>query len=144
MKKEYKVAIRELERMIKNQSLSGVEIKTIMVAIQALSSCSRMPFIWNYCPSCGQKLGASWVKITTRPMTEEEKKHCEADGIAESVVLTCDLPEDGQEVLVSYWGTIGIATFRRDPDYGCGFDEVDIEDADAWMPLPEPYMESEG
>lgn len=89
-----------------------------------------------------------WIPLTTRPMTEEETEHyfeymdMRIDDTY--TILDCPLPDDGQEVLVSWGGNVGNDVFVRDNE-GCYFEGVDIDDVDAWMPLPEPYKaESEG
>ncbi len=90
-----------------------------------------------------------WIPLKTRPMDEEEitewseRIGYNLDG-DEAVIYVSQLPDDGQEVLVcTKWGQISIDTFGDDPDYGCGFEDHDIDDILAWMPLPEPYKEEE-
>ena len=91
-----------------------------------------------------------WIPITTRPMTEEEEKDaCERWGVDyledyEKLVFTCQLPEDGQRILISTrWG-VSLDTCDIDPDYGCGLeDNGDWDGVLAWMPLPEPYKEGD-
>ena len=73
-----------------------------------------------------------WIPLTKRPMTKEERE--EYEGI---IILNCPLPEDGQEVLVSYGGYVCVDTFHNDD--GCYFEDVEIDDVEAWMPLPLPY-----
>lgn len=92
-------------------------------------------------------LDSQWIPVTYRPMTEEEeKKLCEELGIKEGSledwekrVFTCHLPDDGQEILVSYDKYVQEDICSWD-EYGCGLenngDWVGIE---AWMPKPEPY-----
>lgn len=83
-----------------------------------------------------------WIPMTTRPMTEEEQEHYrewfDFDG---AMIFDCELPEDGQEVLVSYGGYVCVDTFCKDD--GCYFEGVDIDDVTAWMPLPKPYEPQE-
>ena len=38
---------------------------------------------------------------------------------------------------MSYGGYVGVDTFVKDD--GCYFEGVDIDDVEAWMPLPGPY-----
>ena len=85
-----------------------------------------------------------WIPLTKRPMTEEEREECEElTGITETMILNCPLPEDGQEVLVCYGSYVYTDIFHNDDS--CYFEEVDIDEAEAWMPLPLPYKtESEG
>ena len=89
-----------------------------------------------------------WIPIKTRPMTEEEKEHFSeyADSRCDDAytMLDCPLPDDGQEVIVSSNGYVGTDIFCRDSTDGCYFEGYDIDDVDAWMPLPEPYKEERG
>lgn len=89
-----------------------------------------------------------WIKIESRPMTEEERKEwSERIGYdieyEDAIIYTSELPDDGQEVLVcNKWGRVWIDTFSNDPDYGVGFEENgDMDGIVAWMPLPEPPKE---
>ena len=84
-----------------------------------------------------------WIPITSRPMTEEEKEHYKThpeylDGFR---IFNCKLPDDGQEVLISVCGGVEIDTFVQDANDGCYFEGRDIDDVDAWMPLPLPYKQ---
>lgn len=90
-----------------------------------------------------------WIPIKTRPLTAEEKEHYADLGYSEDSIgfmYDCDLPEDGQEVLITERrGNVVVDTFCRDD--GCYFeDNCDEDDVVAWMPLPAPYepQESEG
>ncbi len=89
-----------------------------------------------------------WIPITYRPMTEEEEKElCEEFGIKEGSledwekrVFTCKLPDDGQEILVSYYGKHVQEDICSWDEYGCGLENNgDWDGVDAWMPKPEPY-----
>lgn len=82
----------------------------------------------------------SWIPFVMREMTEEEKETypdlC--------FMFDCQIPEDGQEVLVSKWGYVFVDVFSNDGSDGCGFEGCDeIEDGMAWMPLPKPHKEGE-
>lgn len=92
-------------------------------------------------------LDSQWIPITYRPMTEEEKKKfCEEIGIAEGSledwenrVFTCQLPDDGQEILISFGKHVYEDICSLD-EYGCGLENNgDWDGVDAWMPKPEPY-----
>ena len=78
-----------------------------------------------------------WIPLKTRPMTEEEATFYRDWAEYGAEIFDCPLPDDGQEVLISYGGYVGVDTFVKDD--GCYFEGVDIEDVDAWQPLPEPY-----
>jgi len=79
-----------------------------------------------------------WIPMTTRPMTEEERKHyIEWSDVEGAMIFDCELPEDGQEVLVSSGDYVCLDTFCTDD--GCYFEGVDIDDVEAWMSKPKPY-----
>ena len=78
-----------------------------------------------------------WIPLTKRPMTDEEQEYYkEWADIEGAMIFDCPLPEDGQEVLVSYGDYVCVDTFCKYD--GCYFEGVDIDDVDAWMPLPKP------
>ena len=77
-----------------------------------------------------------WIPLTKRPMTEEERE--EYEGI---IILNGPLPEDGQEVLVSYGGYVCVDTYHDDD--GCYFEGVEIDEVDAWQELPTPFKPQE-
>lgn len=93
----------------------------------------------------GQADTLEWIPIKTRPMTEEEKEHYRELGwddtfLDEIVMYDCDLPKDGQEVLITTkYGEVQTDTFCDDGD-GASF-EIYSDDGYvlAWMPKPEPY-----
>lgn len=87
-----------------------------------------------------------WSVIESRPMDEEERQYySEHYGYDltddEAIIYCCQLPEDGEEVLVcDKWGHVWIDTFDNDPDYGIGFEtNGDMDGIVAWMPKPKPY-----
>lgn len=88
-----------------------------------------------------------WIPIKTRPMTEEEKEHFfeYLDSRCDDTytILDCPLPDDGQEVILSVNDYVSTDIFCRDSADGCYFESYDIDDVDAWMPLPQPYKEVE-
>ena len=63
--------------------------------------------------------------------------------------VTCDedgylhnLPEDGQEILVSYQTYVAADIFVDDGEDGCFLESGEcIEVGMVWMPMPEPYEE---
>ena len=81
-----------------------------------------------------------WIPIKFRPPTEEEQKeypdYC--------YMIDCKMPEDGERILVTTaHGTVELDEAGYDDGYylDSGYDwQTDII---AWMPLPEPYKESE-
>ena len=77
-----------------------------------------------------------WIKIEEREMTEEEKEYfsrCSESGM----ILECELPEEGEEVLVSNGEYIEINTYENDPEYGASFDDYEIHSGMYWMKLPD-------
>ena len=79
-----------------------------------------------------------WIPLIKRPMTKEEREEYEErTGITETMIINCPLPEDGEEVFVSYGGYVSIDTFHDDDS--CYFENTEIDDVEAWMPLPLPY-----
>lgn len=89
-----------------------------------------------------------WIPVKMRPMDSEEREYWE-DQLGEklenedAVMFDCPMPEDGQEILVSYrkW----VSMDRCEIDEGCyGLEgNGDWEGIIAWMPIPEPYREVE-
>lgn len=83
-----------------------------------------------------------WIPFTEREMDEEEKENF---GVEEGYILNCPVPEDGQEILVTYSnGCVGEDTFLKDGNE-CYLDsgqELVIE-ALAWQPKPEAYKPEE-
>lgn len=82
-----------------------------------------------------------WIPIKTRPMDAEEKEYYRQfidDYVDETEMFDCQMPEDGQEVLITHNGYVSVDTYETDCD-GCYFECYDIGDVTAWMPLPKPY-----
>ena len=118
---------------------------------------SDMPFEWcqgmanagyiiMHQPSA--QLEPKWIPVKMRPMDSQEREYWE-DQFGEklededAVMFDCPMPEDRQEILVSYrkW----ISMDKCEIDGGCyGLEgNGDWEDVIAWMPLPEPYKGGE-
>ena len=83
-----------------------------------------------------------WIPFKRRKPTEEE-------GTAFDYIMDCKCPEDGQNILVSI-NIQGHESVQYDTFYGGGGEECFLEsgyelvqEATAWMPLPEPYKEGE-
>ena len=86
-----------------------------------------------------------WIPLIKRPMTVEEcGEYVEGRTITKTMLLNCPLPKDGQWVLISYSdGYVHTDIFHND-EGACYFEGFDIDDVEAWMPLPLPYkVESE-
>ena len=87
-----------------------------------------------------------WIPVKFRPMDSEEREYFEeqfGEELADedAVMFDCPMPEDGQEILVSYrkW----ISMDKCEIDGGCyGLEgNGDWDGVIAWTPLPEPYGE---
>jgi len=85
-----------------------------------------------------------WIPLTYRPMDEDEYRAFNEEygylPVEERKTLACQMPEDGQEVLISTkYGHIFLDTCVYEDgiygleEYGCWDDVL------AWMPIPEPY-----
>ena len=82
-----------------------------------------------------------WIPIVCREATQDEKdSYFTQNGEELCFMIESEMPENGQEVLVSSNGYVSEDIF--DEDY-YSFENHEIVDVDAWMPLPEPYKESE-
>ena len=110
--------LEDLQRLYLGNEKFTADIEAIEIAIEALKR-------------------TSWVPITYRDMTEEEKEYFEAD-FDEAKILDCTLPDIDEEVLISHRGSVYTDIFHNDRGI-VYFEDVDIEDVDAWMPKPKPY-----
>lgn len=107
--------------------------KVIYRKVVFVDDIDKLPFVRPQEPK--------WIPVTTRPMTEEEKERYkeQLEYVDDAVIFNCPLPDDGQEVLITVYGETELDTFYNDAIDGCYFENRDIEDVTAWMPLPEPY-----
>lgn len=85
-----------------------------------------------------------WIPVTYRQMDDDEYcNFCKEYGeipVEERKVFDCQMPEDGQEILISTkYEHIFLDTCVYDDGYGLE-EYGDWEDVIAWMPLPTPYM----
>lgn len=81
-----------------------------------------------------------WIPFTERELTEDEKESYDFD-----FLLDCKLPDEDEEILVTYSnGTVGQDIFMRD-GFQCYLDSGNefVTEAIAWQPLPKPYREKE-
>ena len=77
-------------------------------------------------------------KVTTRPLTDEEVAYyaeMEMDGI--EYVFDCEMPDDGQEILIATkWGT-DKDVCSNDAEYGIGLEgRGDWDGVYAWAEMP--------
>ena len=96
----------------------------------------------------GRKAG-EWIPIKTRKMDEEERAEwSEKFGYdieyEYAVVFDCPMPEDGQEILVSYrkWILMDKCEIAYGGLYGLEGNDS-WEGVLAWMPAPEPWKGEE-
>ncbi|SDW44645.1 hypothetical protein SAMN05216391_10813 [Lachnospiraceae bacterium KHCPX20] len=84
-----------------------------------------------------------WIPIVYREATQDEKdSYFTQNGEELCFMIESEMPENGQEVLVSSNGYVSEDIF--DEDY-YSFENHEIVDVDAWMPLPKAYKaEMEG
>ena len=88
--------------------------------------------------------GVEWHKVTTRPLTDEEIAYyaeLEIDGI--ECIFDCEMPEDGQEILVATkWGTDKDVCSINE-EYGIGLEvRGDWDGVFAWAEMPQ-YREDD-
>lgn len=87
------------------------------------------------------KTTQKWIPIISREPTQGEKDDYFANNGEElCFMVDSEMPIDMQEVLVSSGGYVAEDVFNE--DY-FDFENNDLVNVDAWMPLPEPYRESE-
>jgi hypothetical protein len=103
---------------------------------------STYSYIYHGIPIPDNATICEWIPMTKRPMTEDEKEHYKEalEYCDDAEVFDCKLPEYGEEVLITMNEWVTIDTFYRDFTDGCAFEGYDIDDVEAWMPLPEPYQ----
>lgn len=87
-----------------------------------------------------------WIPVKWHIKTEVEEYEQYPEGV---VMLDCPMPAEGEDVLITIKGKSGQVwvekdTVLKDEDgwYTDGGYEW-VDDIIAWMPLPEPYRESE-
>lgn len=104
----------------------------------AYNDCTKYDTLKRMIDELQEPKTGRWIPLTKRPMTDEERKYyMECSDIEEAMIFDGLLPEDGEEVLVSYGGYVSVDTFYNDD--GGYFEGVDINGVQAWIPLPEPY-----
>ena len=88
--------------------------------------------------------GEDWIPIEHRPGTEEEYAEFSKFGScprSEFKVYTNEMPEDGQDVLITTkWGTVCEDIYHDDVDASYFEGHDDPDDVIAWMPKPKGYV----
>lgn len=78
-----------------------------------------------------------WIEFTVREMTEEEKEDYPESGA--QFMVDCELPDDGETILVSDGYQVWQDKFWIEEGFGCWLETTDLEEGMAWMPLPKPH-----
>lgn len=91
--------------------------------------------------------GQQWIPIKMRPMDSEEREYWECQCGYElkeedAVMFDCQMPDDGQEILISFQKWINMDRCEIDGGFYGLEGNGDWEGVIAWMPLPEPYIEA--
>lgn len=83
-----------------------------------------------------------WIPVKYHVMTAEERK---AGGFSNDIVyyLDCKMPDDEQEIIATNGKYVWVDTCIVNDGYALDSGHDWIEDVIAWMPMPEPYRESE-
>lgn len=77
----------------------------------------------------------NWIPFTVRELDEEERKE-HPDWC---YIMDCQVPDDGEEILVTNGKYVWIDTFCEDDGFYLDGGNELVEEVTAWMPLPEPY-----
>ena len=83
-----------------------------------------------------------WIPVKYHELTEEERKECLFSADIK-YMLDCELPDDEQEIIVTDGRHVWVDTCIVNDGYALDSGHDWIEDVIAWMPLPEPFRESE-
>lgn len=109
-----------------------------------VSRCIKLENLMQYFKEelrdCNAEYNNGWVPFQQRELTEEEKAFYGKDI---KYMLDCKLPEEDEEILITYAsGIVGVDVFMRDRSE-CYLDSGNdfITEAIAWQPLPEPYKD---
>lgn len=78
---------------------------------------------------------SKWIPVTWREATENDTPYLDEYPI----VLTCPMPDDRQEILISDHGYVCTDVCQIDSQGYWLEGKDDWLDIDAWMPLPKPY-----
>lgn len=73
-----------------------------------------------------------WIPVTYHTPKDED------EDMLYAYILDCPMPEEGQEILVSFNGMVDMDVCCYDEGWYLD-NRGDWMDVDAWMPLPEPY-----
>lgn len=78
-----------------------------------------------------------WHEVKTRPLTDEEKEYYSEIAMEPEYIFDCEMPEDGQEILIyTKWGA-DKDICSNDAYYGIGLEgRGDWDDVIAWAEMP--------
>lgn len=89
------------------------------------------------------EMTCKWIELKLRPLNEEERKEYEelnyntfsydSDG---AYIWDCELPEDGEEVLVTNGKWVDTDIFDHYDSWNCGFESFDADEITHWMRMP--------
>lgn len=77
-----------------------------------------------------------WIPVTYHTPKDKD------EDMLYAYILDCPMPEEGQEILVSFNGVVDMDICCYDEGWYLD-NRGDWSDVDAWMPLPEPYKSEE-
>lgn len=83
-----------------------------------------------------------WIPVKYHELTEKERKELLFSADIK-YMLDCKLPDDEQEIIVTDGRYVWVDTCIVNDGYELDSGHDWIEDVIAWMPLPEPFRESE-
>lgn len=83
-----------------------------------------------------QPQAGGWIPVTYHTPKDKD------EDMLHAYILDCPMPEEGQEILVSFNGIVDMDVCCYDEGWYLD-NRGDWMDVDAWQPLPEPYKESE-
>ena len=89
-----------------------------------------------------KEYGNGWIPFEMREMDEEEKR---CNGVEDGYILNCPLPDEDEEILVTYSnGTVDVDIFMCDGNE-CYLDSGNdlVTEAIAWRKKPAPYQKGE-
>ena len=118
----------EFRRILKKHK----DIMSVVAVAEILADIDEAESKWN----------DGWIPFTQREMTEEEKEYCETE---EGYMLDCHLPDEDEEILVTYAnGNVDVDIFMRDGNE-CYLDSGNelVLEAIAWRKKPAPYQKGE-
>ena len=78
-----------------------------------------------------------WIPVTYHAPVKED-----GEDATYAYILDCPMPEEGQEILISFNGVVDMDVCCYDEGWYLD-NRGDWTDVDAWMPLPAPYKESD-